>query len=95
VRPRIVGGKRGSFALTGSNWFPRSGRLNERDWKNDLKLLENEHRALRHSIQHLSPASLGRKASRSNHTVMALVAGAAAHDVYHAGQIQLLKRLMR
>ncbi len=94
VRQRIMGGKRGSFPLKGSNWFPRTGSLNERDWRDDLKLLENEHRALKNCIQHITPGSLRKKARGSNHTVLALVAGIAAHDVYHAGQIQLLKRLM-
>jgi DinB superfamily len=95
VRQRIIGGKRGSFPRKGSNWFPRSGALKDRDWRNDLAMLENEHNALRDCIRRLPPTIVRRKLSKSKTTVLTLVAGIAAHDVYHAGQIQLLKRLMR
>jgi hypothetical protein len=48
VRRRIEGGKRGSFALKGSNFFarPEKGKLNEAAWTDDKKLLEQEHRAM-------------------------------------------------
>jgi len=48
ARRRIEGGKRGSFALKGSNFFsrPEKCKLNKA-WKTDKKLLEREHRALR------------------------------------------------
>ena len=41
VRRRIEGGKRGSFALKGSNFFtrPEKGNLNEAAWSADKKLL--------------------------------------------------------
>ena len=42
----------------------------------------------------LSDASLRRKAPGGKETVGRLVRGVAAHDLYHAGQIQLLKRLL-
>src|SRR4030088_2633873 len=48
LRRRIEGGKRGSFVLKGSNFFPRpeKGKLHEAAWAADKKLLEREHRAL-------------------------------------------------
>ena len=90
----LTGGRRGAFGRKGSNWFTATGRT-EADWKGDLALLEATHRALRDAIRAIDPATLdrplpGRKTSRSE-----LVTGAAAHDLYHAGQIQLIKRLMR
>jgi hypothetical protein len=36
---------------------------------------------------------VNRRAAGTAFTYAALVRGAAAHDLYHAGQIQLLKRL--
>src|SRR3984893_18855882 len=52
VRRRIEGGKRGSFALKGSNFFarPEKGKLSEAAWRADKKLLEGEHRALREAV---------------------------------------------
>lgn len=89
VRRRIEGGKRGSFALKGSNFFPRpeKGRANETAWRADKKLLEREHRALRAAIERVLETQRGTKFLRQMY-------GVALHDVYHAGQIRLLRRLM-
>ena len=40
------------------------------------------------------PRDLARKPKGSKVTNLVLVTGVAAHDLYHAGQIQLIKRLM-
>ncbi|MBI4810692.1 MAG: DinB family protein [Ignavibacteriales bacterium] len=41
VRRRILGEKRGSFPLKGSNWFKRpDGKPNEELWRQDVALLE-------------------------------------------------------
>jgi DinB superfamily len=88
VRRRIEGGKRGSFALKGSNFFarPEKGKTTEADWRADLALLEKEHQALEAAIRRVL------KATRAKKLLPALY-GVAFHDVYHAGQIRLLRRL--
>lgn len=93
VRRRLIGGKRGSFPLPGSNWFPHPEASAGRSWKGDIALLEGEHRRLRAAIAGLRDGDLTKKPPRSRATRLRLVAGVAAHDIYHAGQIQLLKRL--
>ena len=40
---RLTGSKRGSFPLTGSNWFPRP-RAGADLWRQDVRLLEACHR---------------------------------------------------
>ena len=87
VRRRTEGGKRGSFALKGSNFFtrPEKGKLNEKAWRADKELLEREHVALRESIAKAMAHSPSRKLLR-------MFYGVAFHDVYHAGQIRLLRR---
>jgi len=89
VRRRIEGGKRGSFVLKGSNFFsrPEKGKLNEAAWSADKKLLEREHRAL-----HVTVAKVLRTARAAK--VLPQLYGVAFHDIYHAGQIRLLRRLM-
>ena len=89
VRRRIEGGKRGSFALKGSNFFarPEKGKLSESAWKADQKLLEREHRAMRAAIARILRKPQSAKALRQLY-------GVAFHDIYHAGQIRLLRRLM-
>ena len=88
VRRRIDGGKRGSFALKGSNFFarPERGELNDAAWRADKKLLEREHRALCESVARVLRTPRGEKLLRQLY-------GVAFHDIYHAGQIRLLRRL--
>jgi len=89
VRRRIKGEKRGSFTLKGSNFFarPQKGKLNENAWRADKELLEHEHVALVKTIRKAVSALEGAKVPKSFY-------GIAFHDVYHAGQIRLLRRLM-
>jgi uncharacterized damage-inducible protein DinB len=92
VSRRLTGGKRSSFALKGSNWFTRDA-ADAAALREDLKLLEDCHRVLRATIAGLNMTALNRPAAdfRPAHW---LVSGIVAHDLYHAGQIQLLKRMM-
>ena len=93
ARRRLLGEKRGSFPLEGSNWFARPLDLSEKAWKADLALLDQEHSKLREAVAGLKPGSLHFRPSTSKVSNLALICGVANHDVYHAGQIQLLKRL--
>ena len=93
VRRRILGEKRGSFPLKGSNWFQRSADLSEQAWREDIKLLESCHRSLLDAVSQLNPGELSSSPAGSKVSNLAIIVGIASHDVYHAGQIQLLKRL--
>lgn len=73
----------------------RPHEVSVKAWKADLQLLGDMHRTLREAVVSLRPAHLAKKPKGSKVTNLALVTGIAAHDLYHAGQIQLLKRLMR
>jgi hypothetical protein len=89
VRRRLTGMRRGSFARKGSNWMASPARADEGEWREIVRLLDSEHRALREAIAALSDDDV-----RDSQKVR-LVRGVAAHDLYHAGQIQLVKRLVR
>ena len=97
VRRRLLGEKRGSFPLDGSNWFarPLSGVSPTAQWRSDLRLLADQHRALRQAVASLADKAWAKRDARSPFDNQSLVTGAAAHDLYHAGQIQLLKRMGR
>lgn len=84
--------KRG-FQLPGSNFFQRKAFASESAWKADVELLRSWHRELAAAAAALALNDLGRRPGRGKFTYAQLVLGAAAHDLYHAGQIQLLKRL--
>ena len=89
VRRRLRGGKRGSFALKGSNFFlrPEKGKATESAWRVDRAILDQEHRELEKTIRQVLKTSPSKKH-------LAMLYGVAFHDVYHAGQIRLLRRLM-
>ena len=91
ARRRLTGIRRGTFALAGSNFFarPEPGGATENAWKKDLSILANEHRELRRAVEQvLDQASLPE-------STLHLIRGIAAHDLYHAGQIRMLRRLQQ
>jgi hypothetical protein len=93
VRRRLTGEKRGSFALKGSNWFPVTGLASNGDWATQVGLLDSEHKALRAAVASFPPARLETPVGDGKYTSAGLILGIASHDLYHAGQIQLIKRL--
>ncbi len=89
---RLTRAKRGSFPYSGSNWLTRPEQPTAGAWRADLALLDEMHRTLRDRIVADGGSTLDRHLSRRL-TKRALLTGVAAHDLYHAGKIQLLKRL--
>ena len=89
VRRMLERGKRGSFVLPGSNFFPRPepGKATQAAWRADLDLLRGEHLALVAAVRKALRRRLSPKQLRE-------IYGVAFHDIYHAGQIRLLRRLM-
>lgn len=93
VQRRLTGERRGSFGLKGSNWFTAE-RTDEAAWNETVRLLDNRHASLTAAIADLPLRRLHDTApGGGNVTYWHLISGIAAHDLYHAGQIQLLKRL--
>jgi len=89
----ITGAKRGSFAYEGSNFFARDGGSAE-ELQRDIRVLRRCHRELVAAVSKVKPRDLPKKpATGKKWTREQAIRGAACHDVYHAGQIQLIKRL--
>lgn len=95
VRRRLAGDAIGSFERKPSNWPEIPDPADASAWKRDVGFLESEHRKLRETIRALRPADLGTRSPRGVWTYAEEIHGIAAHDLYHTGQIQLIKRLMR
>jgi uncharacterized damage-inducible protein DinB len=93
VHRRLTGGKRGSFPLGGSNFFERPVEASTKALKADVGLLRAVHDALIGEVKIFPLNRLGRLSPGSKFTFREMIVGIAAHDLYHAGQIQLLKRL--
>jgi DinB superfamily len=93
VRRRLVDEKRRSFALKGSNWFTLASPMTEPDWRRYIALLDAEHRMLRGVVASFPAPWLRLVPPGGKVSYIKQILGIAMHDVYHAGQIQLLKRL--
>jgi uncharacterized damage-inducible protein DinB len=95
ARRRILGEKRGKFPLKGSNWFKRPGGNDPLAWREVVRLLHLEHAHLRQAVTRMGARRPSNRLPGSSVTLEHLLRGIAAHDLYHAGQIQLIKRLRR
>jgi uncharacterized damage-inducible protein DinB len=95
VRRYFDGSPRGSFPRKPANW-PTPDDVDERAWKADRALLKSEHERLLVEIHAFDPARFDVPApGKDAWTFGELLFGIVTHDVYHVGQIQLMKRLYR
>ena len=95
VRRRLTGGDGSVFPRPGDDWPRLPTQTDDRAWKGDVALLRAEHQLFRRMVEHFPPARLGRRIPGTRFIPVEQIQGIAAHDLYHCGQIQLLKRLQR
>jgi uncharacterized damage-inducible protein DinB len=92
---KLTGAKRGSFPMKGSDWFKLPEPLTASDWKQCRELLADQHAQLREQVAKVKPKQLSQIPEGSKSSLGMQIRGVAAHDVYHAGQIQLIKAVNR
>ncbi len=73
------------------NW-PKLKDTSASAWKKALEDLEKGHMQLRQTISRLSDGELDKVLKHPKPTVYDLLHGAIQHDLYHAGQIAVLKK---
>jgi len=93
ARRSLTGTKRGAFPRSGSDWPRLPKHPSESAWEADVALLMEQHELLREAVAAFPPARLDRKPRGGTWSFREKIHGVAAHDLYHAGQIQFLKRL--
>jgi uncharacterized damage-inducible protein DinB len=93
VRRALKGEPRGGFSVAGSNWFALPEPFDEAVWARWREILDREHALLREAVKVLPFERLEERVGSRKFTHRELIQGITAHDVYHAGQIQSLKRL--
>ncbi|MCB9893483.1 MAG: DinB family protein [Planctomycetes bacterium] len=81
------------FPRSPANFPDPEEKLTEKQWKADRQTLNQQHRLLVAAVKALPPGKLDRSGIPGAPTFQDLILGVAAHDLYHAGQISLLKRL--
>jgi uncharacterized damage-inducible protein DinB len=75
------------------DWPPMDAR-NPDAWRQTLDALEQEHNQLRAAISALPESSLWNLAPGKDHSVEFMLHGVIQHNLYHAGQIALLKKAL-
>ncbi len=95
VRRRLSRDRSSGFPRSPSDWPRPSDPADSSAWKKDVALLKAEHAALRDVVAAFPERLWEQRAPESQWSYREHVMGIAAHDLYHAGQIQLLKRLFR
>lgn len=94
VRRRLEGGSAARFPRSPANW-PRTPDLPDAAaWATDVALLRSEHERLLAAVAQVPPIRYREPTPGGKRWTMGeLILGIAQHDAYHAGQIQMLKRL--
>ncbi len=86
---------RGSFPRAPANWPAAPDEQTARTWKLDRDLLAAEHEALVRVARGLERPEIDHRGGKGDYRNLDLLLGVATHDIYHTGQIQLMKRLYR
>ncbi len=96
VRRILEDSPKGAFPRKPSNWPVVPTEASEDLWKKDRLLLRDEHENLLAVVRAFDPRRLDEIAPGSGSYRFAdLMFGVSTHDLYHTGQIQLVKRLYR
>jgi|KBSMisStaDraftv2_1062788.scaffolds.fasta_scaffold84714_5 uncharacterized damage-inducible protein DinB len=96
VRRHVDPTTEAGFPRSPSNWPAPLDRPTERSWAADRLLLTSEHEAFAEALRRFPEARLNRRPpSIRKWSYGDLIAGVLAHDAYHTGQIQLIKRLWK
>ena len=84
------------FPRSPANWPALPERADERAWARDRVLLGDEHARLAQALKRFPEHRWNRVPPEAKRwTFGEMILGILAHDVYHTGQIQMLKRLYR
>ena len=96
VRRRITGETKGGFPRSPANWPVIPHERTPEAWKKDRRIVKECHDLLVEAMKRLDVDRLDDLAGGEGRTTYAdLITGIVLHDTYHAGQIQMLKRLAR
>lgn len=74
--------------------WPAIENTSDEAWKTALEELRSNHEALRAAIRGLDEARLDEIVPGTQYSIYFLLHGVIQHDLYHAGQIALLKKAL-
>lgn len=96
VRRRLTDEARGGFPRSPANWPRVPQEPTPEAWREDRGLVKECHDLLLEALQGFDPGRMDEQAGGEGGTTFGdLITGVVLHDTYHAGQIQMLKRLAK
>jgi uncharacterized damage-inducible protein DinB len=75
-------------------WWPRVVSADRNGWEADLHLLDTTHVSLAEAVAGSRPSQLARKRPGKRWTIGEELMGMVLHDIYHAGQIALIRKVV-
>jgi uncharacterized damage-inducible protein DinB len=75
--------------------WPTPGEPTDANWHAALEGLDEAHQALVNAVQTLNPDKLDQLVPGKSFTVYCMLHGIPQHDLYHGGQIMLLRKAIR
>jgi len=93
ARRRLEG--EGQFEIPDEINFPPVTDASEAAWQATLQSLEASHRSLREGIKKIDDARLEEIPPGTSYSIYVLLHGVIQHNLYHAGQIALLKKALQ
>ena len=90
VNRRIVGGK--SLNLRSAQNFPPVKDKSPTAWREAVAQLKRAHQELLTTVSKMSDRRLHERVPGKNYNIYSMLHGVVQHELYHAGQIALLKK---
>jgi uncharacterized damage-inducible protein DinB len=79
--------------LTAEQDWPSTGEPAEPRWREAIDKLNAAHRELAETIRQCAPERLSERVAGKSYSVYFLLHGIVQHNLYHAGQIAILRKL--
>jgi uncharacterized damage-inducible protein DinB len=94
VGRRRLEGDRAAIDISSPEDWPPTDDTSETAWEQTKAALDRGHEALREAISRISEERLDEPILEGMSTVYVTVHGVIQHDLYHAGQIAMLKKAL-
>jgi len=94
VGRRRLEGDPAEVPLSSAEDWPPAEDLSETAWKKSKAALERSHQALVEAISRVPASRLDEPILKCKSTVFVTLHGVIQHDLYHAGQIAILKKAL-
>ena len=94
VGRRRLEGDRAQIDISSPDDWPPADEKSEAAWEQAKAALDRGHEALREAIAHVPDARLDEPIFEGMSTVYVTLHGVIHHDLYHAGQIAMLKKAL-